>query len=442
MTTKKRFHKWTLFASWGTIFLGIVLALLLYSSSEDVPFLYLCASFTFVLTIYILFKLREHFSANREVFLQFIILQILYTVCNIFLPLMELEMSSNLEGLWIFLLILYEIIISLKLILTYRNTTFLGVIFLITSILGTVFTILSIENNDLYFVALIVLSSIPFYGALIYYLREAPEEAEKKIATLKEPQGRIKKWAKIIGYIFLSAFIVLITIQTFRTAKQISEDDMYPKIVVKWKSWVAQKVLDKNTKEAIIDSFVTKQIDSKNIRIEYLGDYSDDESGDAQYAEFLVNELLTKLVLAHIDCSGKIQEEIQQSIRKVISSSYYFNSEFESAALELLWSKSFIEYSIDQIKSNELHFCNNIMSIIGVSSYKYGGSLSLFSDRVEIFEWEKDYEESGSNHDIYYVIYLVNQRTYVLCTIMERKDGVSEIQINKQSSNYLQLYDY
>ena len=438
MTTKKRFHKWTLFASWGTIFLGIVLALLLYSSSEDVPFLYLCASFTFVLTIYILFKLREHFSANREVFLQFIILQILYTVCNIFLPLMELEMSSNLEGLWIFLLILYEIIISLKLILTYRNTTFLGVIFLITSILGTVFTILSIENNDLYFVALIVLSSIPFYGALIYYLREAPEEAEKKIATLKEPQGRIKKWAKIIGYIFLSAFIVLITIQTFRTAKQISEDDMYPKIVVKWKSWVAQKVLDQNTKEAIIESFITKKWESNHNKLVYLRDYSEDEYSDVWYEEFLVNEELTKLVLAHIDFSGNLRDDIRQAIRRVTERNYYSYSEFEKQG----GRNKYATYWNEMIRSNELHFCNNIMSIIGVSSYKYDGNFSLFSDRVEIFDWEKDYEESGSNHDIYYVIYLVNQRTYVLCTIMERKDGVSEIQINKQSSNYLQLYDY
>lgn len=194
-------------------------------------------------------------------------------------------------------------------------------------------------------------------------------------------------------------------------------------------------MLDDEQKQQLIDDYVNYWYDSCYVRLEYIGDYTDDESGDAQYAESKSYLVLAASALMHVKLSsGDWDEEIRLSIKQAIQE-WWSRSEYEKHLLAWHFDPSVAnEYVRDAQQHTDLCTRNVLKICRNIAKLK-----ESFAATVEVMNWEWDTENAGDKFDVYRVIYLVNRSLYVQCAIMEREDGASEIKVVSSSKHLLNL---
>lgn len=208
-----------------------------------------------------------------------------------------------------------------------------------------------------------------------------------------------------------------------------------PEVVDHWKPWVAEKMLDDEQKQELIDRYVNYWYDSCYVQLEYTGDYTDDESADGQYAETNAYLVLTASTLMKVDLSsGDLGEQIRSSLQRVIDGSWY-QSEYQTHLLAWNFHPSAADWWARNARKNTELCYRNVLKICRNIS-KLTASLAA---TVEVMDWAWDAEDTGDKFDVYRVIYLVNRSLYVQCVVMERNDGVAEIKVTSSSKHLLNL---
>ena len=225
--------------------------------------------------------------------------------------------------------------------------------------------------------------------------------------------------------------------------------DKKPAIVDYWKGWVAEKVLSIDDKREFLNKYVNKKYDEPGgLNFTYLRDYTDDESGDAIYAEENAYLLFAELFLAYSKDwhSYYTQNYVASWItiskasfdnltRPYLGNTQYWDnySLYELAMEKYSWHPSFFKMVNRDVINNPEVFKDNMLTIYG----EFDWFITFINEKVEVIQWTTT--NSGNKHKIYDVIYHVNSKTYVLCQIMSSDNGATEIKVVKQSKYLLDL---
>ncbi len=200
-----------------------------------------------------------------------------------------------------------------------------------------------------------------------------------------------------------------------------------PGVIDEWKVWIALKYVNYSIEGNMISSeIVSEYIDQRlddNINLTLAGDYSDDPTGGAEWAEYQIYYEVAKDLLKGYWHSYNPYISISENMEYLfscINNGFGYTILLEKAG----YDHEVAEYYADLILNNEytIHNLTKIYADIEETLFP------IYEDMVSIEEYWWVEEWSGKTCDAYQVIYNINNY-YILATIIEKTDHSSEIEI-------------
>ncbi|MEG2035909.1 MAG: zinc ribbon domain-containing protein [Mucinivorans sp.] len=402
----------------------------------------------FAITIYILIMLRKHYIAKKTIFTQYIALSIISA--SILLVNMILDddnagmMTLSMRFAVVFMI--YDIIIGVKILRNYINSTLLGISLIICTLISFIteaimFTAQNLTREEDFIINAIDSAVVVILLLVIkHYFKYAPAIAEPSNfktaqATQREGDGSQKKG--IFSWVIFGVVIVFLLSSTLFIKNSDETHSDIPAAIEEFKPWVAETYLPREVQENIFKSFIHEKFQIKSLPIKYIGNYDDDESGDASWGEVKIYYALAEVVLNNITIYSPeklfLRTDIKDKVWQFVDNGASgWDILYERLESFYGYDPSAITYYLELLSKDKNQVFRNVIAIIEDIT----PIINELNGTVELVDWSIDSE--FETYTIYAAIYKVND-IYVLCSVLEREDGGAEIQVVEKSKMLLDL---
>lgn len=203
------------------------------------------------------------------------------------------------------------------------------------------------------------------------------------------------------------------------------------------KSWVAAKTLPYQQLNDIKDKFKTSLFDRAEFNFSYVSDYSDDESGDAQWAECQAYLIIADKVADGIFSGGEFDfESVHQKVDYYVDMIYSQRSNVYNVLVQSNYHPQAASHLAQAIISNPKILRSNLYMLFGPVAMKRLDD--LLAEQVRILDWVYVIDSSGDTYDTYSVIYQVGDM-YAGVNIIIQDSGRYQCEIAVKSHNLLDI---
>ena len=172
------------------------------------------------------------------------------------------------------------------------------------------------------------------------------------------------------------------------------------------KSWVAINTLPAPQLNDIKTSFKTSLFDRAAFNFSYVSDYSDDESGDAQWAECQAYLIIADKVADGIFARKEFDfESVHSTVDYFVDMIYSQHSNVYNALIQSNYHPKAASQLAQDIISNPAILRSNLYMLFSLVPMKQLDD--LLAEQVQIIDWDYVMDSSGDTYDAYSVIYQV-----------------------------------
>lgn len=201
-----------------------------------------------------------------------------------------------------------------------------------------------------------------------------------------------------------------------------------------WKKWVFLRYSNEMYGNALAMKYISDRF-QEDIDLTLAGDYTDDESGDASWSEYKVYYFLAEDYVRNGISDYDFSKTVQGNVEAYFDKGYYL----KRYVMQILESSDYCHEAADYYAELTL---NNDKLFENIAQFCATITTDLFPQYAELVvveDWWWIAEFSGDTYDTYQVIYNIDNKRYVLCTILEKEDGSSEISVVDSSNRLLDL---